>query len=134
MANMLTMDVKENFDMTELTERLMERYQMQGYLVQKMKMKNGVNLIISKKLGGINTLLGLGEGITVTITNRNNSLNVTYSNSEWTSKIIGLGVGWILCFIPFITAIMGCIRQSGLDDKINNDIMMLVNEQDENNE
>lgn len=52
--------------------------------------------------------MGLGKGITASCSLQNNTLVVNYLEGDWIGKIIGLAVGWILCFIPFITAIIGC--------------------------
>lgn len=51
-------------------------------------------------------LLGLGQGITVNISLNQNLLSVNYADGDWIGKIIGLAVGWILCFVPFITAVI----------------------------
>ena len=66
-------------------------------------------VFVSKKnCDGINLLMGLGKGITASCSLQNNTLVVNYLEGDWIGKIIGLAVGWILCFIPFITAIIGC--------------------------
>ena len=75
-----------------------------------------------KNCGGINLLMGLGKGITASCSLQNNTLVVNYLEGDWIGKIIGLAVGWILCFIPFITAIIGCIQQVGLPNEINMEI------------
>ena len=76
--------------------------------------------------GGANYLFGLGQGITATLTVQKQTLMVTYSDAEWTGKIIGIAVGWFLCLIPFITGIIGAVRQSKLPDTITADIQCLI--------
>ncbi len=129
MANTLMVDAPENFDLEKFSAELSETYQAKGFTVQVMKMKNGVRLKFDKKTGGINMLLGLGLGVTATCTlQRNGNLIVNYSDADWTGKIVGLIVGWFLCFIPVITAIIGCLKQSSLTKDIDNDIIMLINQ------
>ncbi len=128
MANTLMMNVSEGFDLQKMGEELRDTYMAKGYTVQLMKMKNGLRIRIEKNCGGANMLLGLGQGITATCMLQNNeNLIVNYSEADWTGKIIGLAVGWILCFIPFITAIIGCIKQSSFSKEIDQDIMMIAN-------
>lgn len=71
-------------------------------------------------------LLGMGLGIKATISIKGNLLTVIYSDAEWTGKIIGLAVGWFICLVPFITAIIGSVNQNNLPKQINNDITMLA--------
>lgn len=127
MANTLMLNVPQGFDITAMGERLRETYQAKGFNVNLMTMNNCVKLQFDKNCGGINMLLGLGKGITATCTAQGDSLIVNYSDGDWTGKIIGLCVGWFLCFIPFITAIVGCVGQNSLPKDINNDITMIVN-------
>ena len=129
MANTLMVNVPDDFDIEKFGTELSEMYQAKGFTVQVMKMKNGVRLKFDKKTGGINMLLGLGLGVTATCSLQGNgNLIVNYSDADWTGKIIGLAVGWFLCLVPFITAIIGCLKQSSLTKEIDNDIMMLVNQ------
>ena len=55
-------------------------------------------------------------------------LTINFSDGDWTGKIIGLCVGWFICFVPFITAIIGCVKQSQLPKKIGNDAMMIASQ------
>lgn len=126
MAENMMMKVPENFDMEVLEKKLVEVYSMKGFAVNSMNMTESLRVVFDKNCGGINMLFGLGKGITVNIMRQNDMLMVNYSEGDWIGKGIGLGVGWILCFIPFITAIVGSIEQLGLPKEINNDIMMIL--------
>ncbi len=128
MADTLMMNVPENFDLAAMAEQVREEFQMKGFMVAVMKMKNSVRIKFDRKCGGINMLLGLGQGITATCMIQNgDNLVVNYSDGDWTGKIIGLIAGWFLCWIPCITAIIGCVKQSSLPKNINDSIMMAVN-------
>ena len=129
MANTLMTNVTENFNLQAMAEEIKEKYQAKGFTVTVMTQKNGVRLKFDKKCGGINMLLGLGQGITATCMlqgKEKDNLIVNFSDGDWTGKIIGLIAGWFLCLIPFVTAIIGSIKQSSLPKEISDDIMMLV--------
>ena len=127
MADTLMINVSENFSMENLGMELQARYQAKGFKINMANMSNGLIIQFDKDCGGLNTVLGLGKGITANCTLNNDTLVVNYTNAEWTGKIIGLAVGWILCFLPFITAIIGCVGQLSLPKEINTDISMIVN-------
>ncbi len=127
MANTLMIDVPVNFDVNYLGNQLRERYQSKGFTVSMVSGNNNLRIQFEKNCGGINMLMGLGKGITANCFLQNNSLIVNYGEGDWVGKIVGLAVGWILCFVPFITALIGCVQQSGLPKEINEDIMEIVN-------
>lgn len=127
MADNLMLSVPENFDLDVFGERLSGVYRAKGYTVNVARINNGIRVRFEKDLGGINTLLGLGTGITALCMVQGGNLSVSFTDAEWTSKIIGGVVGWFLCLIPFITAIIGLCRQLELPKDINNDVMMLAN-------
>ncbi len=127
MADTFMMNVPPNFNLAYLGDRLRDSFQAKGFTVSMVQMNNSLRMTFDKGCGGINMILGMGQGITATCSIQGNSLVVNYSDAEWTGKIIGLVVGWLLCLIPFITALIGCINQSQLPKTINNEIMMIVN-------
>ena len=127
MSNFMA-NVSEEFDVQAMAEELAANLQAKGYTARAVKMKNGARIAIEKGRGGINTILGMGEGITVAIMKQGNeTLVATFSDAEWTSKIIGFVVGF-LCLIPFITAIIGTIRQLSLPKSIESELALLVSE------
>lgn len=126
MADNFMTNVPEDFNLEQMAVALGKQYQAIGYGVQMAKMKNGVRIKFEKNCGGVNMLLGMGEGITATCMLQKDTLIVNYSEGDWTGKWIGLGVGWFLCFIPFVTALIGVFKQLELPKKISNDIQMLV--------
>lgn len=127
MADNVMFNVSNDFDINVFAERLADTYRAKGYNVSIASLNNSVVMSFEKDLGGLNSLLGMGEGIKATIIRANGgAVAINFSDEEWTSKIIGLAVGWVLCFIPFITAIVGCSRQSSLPRSIGNDAMMIA--------
>ncbi len=124
----LMLNVIDHYDVQMLCVKLRDLYISKGFQVTMAPVGfNMFRLQLEKDCGGLNTLLGLGKGIAVTLSLQGNCLMVNYSDAEWTSKVVGLVVGWFLCLVPFITALVGCVGQSNLPGEINNDIMMLVN-------
>ncbi len=129
MANDFMVNISENFDMDRLEEELVQQYQARGFQVRTMKMKNCVKFVFDKKCGGINMLFGLGQGISATCSLQgkdHDMLSVAFSDGDWTGKIVGLVVGWCLCGIPSITAIIGICKQVSLPKDIANTMQMLI--------
>lgn len=120
MANTFMTNVPDAFTLGYLGQELTKAFQQKGYIVTTaLSGTDNLRVRLEKNCGGINLLMGLGKGITASCSLQNNTLVVNYLEGDWIGKIIGLAVGWILCFIPFITAIIGCIQQVGLPNEIN---------------
>lgn len=126
MADTLMIDVAEDLDVEKLAEDLADSYRAKGFVVTKSSTKNGVRMVFDKGVGGINYVLGMDKGITATITKRDTTLTVNYSDPQWIGKIVGLVVGWFICLVPAITAIIGAIGQLNLPKEINTEITMLA--------
>ncbi len=126
MANNVMFNVSENFDVKAFAEKLAETYRMKGYTANIASMNNSCIITIEKGTGGINTILGMGEGIKANCMLSGNSLSVNFSDGDWTGKIIALIVGWFLCFIPCITGIIGIVKQTSLPKNIANDATMIA--------
>lgn len=118
MATPLMFNVAPSFNMSVFAEQLATSYRSQGYIVNVMYFPDRVSIKFEKDTGGINTVLGLGEGITAHCTLNNGMLYINYSDEEWTSKIIGFCVGWFVCMVPLITAVVGTVKQLDLSKKI----------------
>ena len=129
MSKNLMFNVSEAFDLEAFSDQITQMYQAKGYNVRTLKMKGGVKITVEKGVGGINTLLGLGRAITVTCNihgKDKDTFSANFSDGDWTGKIIGLVAGWFLCFVPFVTAIVGIVKQLGLEKDMQNDIQMTV--------
>lgn len=129
MANNFMVNVSENFDIEAMANEVAERYQTKGFNVRVLKMKKGVKIIFDKNCGGINMILGMGVGITANCMlsgKENDTLNVSFSDGDWTGKIVGCVIGWCVCLIPVITAIIGISKQLSLPRDISNDIQMIA--------
>lgn len=128
MAQPLFVNVPEGFDMGVFAQKIAETYQAKGYTVQPAVSGDTAMITISKGIGGINTITGLGESISLNCSVSDNKLIVNYTNEEWTSKIIACVVGWFCCLIPFITGIVGIVRQVNLPKNISADAMLLASQ------
>ena len=126
MANNIMLNVRPDFNLSVFSNNLAGLYQSKGYMVNVAYI-NGCSVITFEKgSGGINTILGMDEGIKATRSVMNGVLYINFSDEAWTSKIIGLCIGWFLCFIPLITALIGLVGQLDLPKKIANDAQMIV--------
>ena len=128
MADNVMFNVRPDFNMEVFSQRLAEMYRAKGYTVN-VAMMNGCSIItFDKGTGGINVLLGMGEGIKATCTRMGDAVNIGFSDAEWTGKIVGLAIGWLMCFIPFITALIGAAKQLSLPTSIGNDAVLIASQ------
>lgn len=131
MANNFMVNVSKNFDLDSMTTKITEMYQAKGFSVRTFKMKNGIKITVEKGVGGINMLLGMGQGITATCMlsgKEKDTLSVNLSNGDWMGKIIAIVAGFFLCFVPIVTGVVGIVRQTNLQKDIENDLQMAINE------
>ncbi|MBQ8532091.1 MAG: hypothetical protein IJ432_01500 [Clostridia bacterium] len=126
MASNFMLNVSPEFNMEAFSEQLANLYRARGYVVTVANMNGNAIISFEKNIGGINTVLGLGEGVKANCMVNNGVLNITFTDAEWTSKIIGAVIGWFLCLIPLITAIIGVVRQTSLPKNIENDVRMMI--------
>ena len=126
MADTRMFPAPPNFNMEETVKKVTQMYQAKGFTVMAMPMGAGALIDFRKNDGGIQKIMGLALGVKANIMLQDNNVIVNFSDAEWTGKIIGLAIGWILCLIPFITSIVGCVQQSGLPKSIGNDIQMIA--------
>lgn len=126
MAQPYYANLPEGFDMGVFVTKLTDAYHAKGYSVQSSVTQNTAVLTLSKDLGGINTVLGLGEGITLNCSVTAGRLIINFLNEEWTSKIIACAVGWLCCLIPLITGLIGIYRQVTLPNNISADATLFV--------
>ena len=121
-------NVVENFDVQTLGFKLRDLYASKGFnAVVLNAFGPNISLRLEQGVGGINTVLGNCKAITVNIALQGNMLIINYTDAEWTSKIVGFVVGFFLCWIPCITALIGSINQNNLPGEITRDITMLLN-------
>ena len=126
MASNFMLNVSPEFNMEAFSEQLANLYRARGYVVTVANMNGNAIISFEKNIGGINTVLGLGEGVKANCMVNNGVVNITFTDAEWTSKIIGAVIGWFLCLIPLITAIIGVVRQTSLPKNIENDVRMMI--------
>ena len=126
MASNFMLNVSPEFNMEAFSEQLANLYRARGYVVTVANMNGNAIISFEKNIGGLNTVLGLGEGVKANCMVNNGVLNITFTDAEWTSKIIGAVIGWFLCLIPLITAIIGVVRQTSLPKNIENDVRMMI--------
>lgn len=126
MADSIMFNVKPDFDLYEFSKRLAELYSAKGFTVNVTNINGSSIITFDKKTGGINILLGMGLGIKATCTLLNGALNISFTDAEWTGKIVACVVGWFLCWIPIITGIIGIVQQIQLPKDIGNDAKLIA--------
>lgn len=126
MADTKMIPINPGFSIDELLTRLTQSYQAKGFEVVSAKSANGCTFQISKDDSGIKKYVGLALGITATFSIMNGSLMINFSDSEWLGKIVGFIIGWFLCLIPCIFAIVGAVKQVDLPKNIMKEVQMII--------
>lgn len=66
MASTLMLNIPPNFDLNQMTTRVKDQFMSQGFSVSAaMVSKNSSRIVLDKGCGGINMLLGMGQGLDV---------------------------------------------------------------------
>ncbi len=119
MSTIKTIKTFPGANLSTLIDIASQNLAMQGFDVKSQVMgPSAAEIIVTKDRDGLkNSVLGLGLECRVAITATEDALTLTI-NSEWTNKIIALAIGWILCWVPFVTGIVGTINQYTLPEKI----------------
>lgn len=118
--------VNENFNLQVFVDSLAKLYQAKGFFVNVMPSGNNVMMRIEKNNSGINTVVGLCEGITLNLSLNASTFTIVMSDGAWTDKIIGFFIGWFICGITWITTGVGAYRQSQLVSNLKTDIFMTL--------
>ena len=66
MADSVMLNIGPNFDFNAFADRLAQMYAAQGFAVSVADINSAKVIKFEKETGGINTVLGLGVGITAT--------------------------------------------------------------------
>ena len=126
MADQKMIPLGPGFDMQSMVAQITQMYQGKGFTVTAVAFGTGVSLDFRKDDEGLKKYVGLALGIKANITVNNGTMMVDFTDAEWTGKIVGLAVGWIVCMIPFILAAVGSFKQLELPKTIGNDIQMIA--------
>ena len=118
MSDMRSLPCRPETDVLTVAQATAQYLTGQGYaaVVQTLN-ESSVILTVSKDRDGFKNFMGMGVECRATITKASSALSVSI-DSEWTNKIIACAIGWVLCLIPLITGVIGCINQSELPGKI----------------
>lgn len=118
-AKQFQIPVKAGFQLSAALDLAKDRLTREGYDVETITFSpESGKLKLSKDMSGAKKFVGMGVESEASITIMSgNVMNVTVENL-WSNKIIALAVGWILCWVPFVTGCIGCSNQSKLPQKI----------------
>lgn len=131
MADNVMFNVKPEFNEAEFCEKLAETYRAKGYTVNVTALNGSYVISVEKDLGGINTVLGMGEGIKVNVIRNGDVVNVNFTDAEWVSKIIAVCIGWflgwtVICLAAMVTGIIGVTKQLSLPKSIGTDAQRIA--------
>ena len=124
MADNRIIPINPDSDLNKIMNQAIQNLQTQGYTVHaQMHNPSNASMTVSKDKSGINDFIGFGVECRVNIALINaGQLSVTI-DSEWTNKIIAIGIGvfasWLIVGVGLIiTGIIGCVNQADLPAKI----------------
>ena len=126
MASPIAFSLPQNFDLQNVVGRLGRSFQLKGYAVRSYPVGAGACLEVSRNTGGLNTVIGRCEGIKINFMPGANLLNVSFSDEQWTDKIIGFVVGWFTCWIPWIFTAIGAYNQYRLPKTVENELQIIL--------
>lgn len=126
MASPIAFSLPQNFDLQNVVGRLGRSFQLKGYAVRSYPVGAGACLEISRNVGGLNTVIGRCEGLKINFMPGANLLNVSFSDEQWTDKIIGFVVGWFTCWIPWVFTAIGAYNQYQLPKTVENELRIIL--------
>lgn len=133
MAVQKTFALNPGSDIAEIVNIASQSLSSQGYEIQTQIMSPAAaSMIVKKDRDGIKNFAGLGVECRINISVLNGTQLVVNIDNEWTNKIIAIALGWFLCWVIFITGIVGAVNQSGLPEKASSAIMMAASQAGDN--
>lgn len=130
--NNLMFNVEPGFDIYRLTDDLVAMYQGKGMQVNAMRVGKGVCIDFNDGNDGFTKYIGLGANIKASFIMNGDCLNVSFTEADWSGKIVAFIIGWFLCWIPWVTGGIGIFKQTDLPKKISNDVRMLASNASQN--
>ena len=132
MASQKMVPIGPGFDMNDLVAKMTQTYQLQGYTVVATAMGSGVSIDFRQGHNNFRKYIGASIGVRANISVSNNgTLAVTYTDEDWTIKVVLLILGllFIALFIGCFMiggSVVGFVRQAGLIGKLHNDFIMFA--------
>ncbi len=118
MLDNVTINVNFGFDIAKFAEQMADAYRAKGYDVSVHPAGDSTIISFKKNTRGIKNVLGLGKNTKATCRVFGEALNVSFSGAEWLWKMIAVVFGWLLLFIPVVTAAVGTAGQIKLPEQI----------------
>ena len=122
MANNFSVRVDNSFNLNSLVQFVAEKYRSKGYSADIQNNGNEKSIKISKNTDIGYTLIGMVESVVVKLKVENGTLFVSFTETEYTSKIIAAILAFFCAGALWITMIIGLVNQSDLNSGISKDI------------
>lgn len=126
MATPISFALTPDFDLQSVVGQLGVMFQRKGYHVRSYPLGAGACLELAKNKGGLNAVIGRCEGLKVHFMPGATMLNVSFSEEEWTDKVIAFVVGWFSCGITWITGLVGLYNQSRLPKEVESGLRLIL--------
>ena len=113
-----TYNITDSFSLSGLIDFLCGRYRALGYETAITQLGSAVEVRLSRNVGGLWVLTGMGEQLSLTFSIDGNVLSCMYSGDSYADKIVAFIVGWFCLQILWIFAAVGLYRQIRLPDSV----------------
>ena len=121
-------NLKQTVPVNVLSGSLSDKLAAMGYTVTPMMASDTMSTLnVTKSGSDLEKFAGMLPECNITLSRNGEQIYVNYED-VWTSKILALAIGWILCMIPFITGLIGVSRQSSMANEVQTMLMATVNE------
>ena len=124
MAASKTIPIGQGFDINILVSQISQLYQAKGYNVTVFPIGGGVTIEFTKNNSFFYNIIGMMEGIRMSLIVINGFLTINFTEEKLVDKIIAFIIGWFCCWITWVTGGIGLYKQLQLPNSIANDIML----------
>lgn len=126
MATSKSIPIGQNFDINVVVSQISQIYQTRGYEVSVYPVGAGVTVEFSKNNSVFYNIIGMMEGIKMSLVLVDGILTINFTEEKWADKIIAFVIGFACCWITWITGGIGIYNQIQLSNNIANDVALFA--------
>jgi len=126
MAASKSIPIGPNFDINVVVSQITQVYQARGYDVSVYPVGGGVTVEFNKNNSVFYNIIGMMEGIKMSLFVVDGILTINFTEEKWADKIIAFVIGWFCCWITWITGGIGIYNQVQLSKTISNDVSLFA--------
>ncbi len=118
MAVTKNIPVSQGNNINTVIDGTFKRLMLLGYeAVPSVVSSKTATIAVRKNCTKLYNFLGMSAEAKVTVMVVGDMIDVTVDN-VWTNKSLAIALGWLLCFVPVVTGILGVVEQKTLSDNV----------------